>query len=148
MPASITGLDVSPSGELLGIANAEGHSLLLQSTTLAVRLRNKKAHMVFGTDVAFAPHGEAFLSVSGDASARVNVVPAPRSSLRLLLWFILLVSIALVALVALEERGMLGGELGARMTPVIHDVRSAVDSTVGRLRERIESSLHARPISF
>ena len=148
MPAAITGLDVSPSGELLGIANAEGHSCLLQTMNLSVRLRNKKAHMVFGTDVAFAPHGEAFLSVSGDASARVNMVPEPRSLLRPLLWLLFLAGLVFVALAILEDMGMLQGELGSQLAPVIQHVRSAVDAMAESLRDRVESSLRSRPISL
>eukprot|EP00892_Ulva_mutabilis_P012725 jgi/Ulvmu1/9825/UM056_0066.1 len=148
MPAAVTGLDVSPNGELLGLANAEGHALLLHSDSLRVSLRNKKAHMVFGTDVAFAPHGEAFLSVSGDASARVNMVPAPTSMLGQLLWVIMILCMALGVLLVLEDRNMLTGELGGRVAPLIQHVRSVFNAAAGRLRDGIQSSLHTRPISL
>lgn len=148
VPAAITGLDVSPSGSLLGLANAEGHSLLLESNSLAVRLRNKKAHMVFGTDVAFAPHSEAFLSVSGDASARVNLVPAPQSVLAPFVRILVLLCLALVALVVLDNLGMLQGELGQRLSPVAAGVRSFYDTAAAALSPRIQSVLHSRSITL
>lgn len=148
VPAAITGLDVSPSGSLLGLANAEGHSLLLQSSSLAVSLRNKKAHMVFGTDVAFAPHSGAFLSVSGDASARVNLVPAPQSAMAPLVRLLVLLCLALVALVVLDHMGMLQGELGRRLSPVAQSVRSVADTAAEGLSLRIRSVLHSRSITM
>lgn len=148
VPAAITGLDVSRSGDLLGLVNAEGHSLLLRSQTLAVRLRNKKAHMIFGTDVAFAPHGGAFLSVSGDASARVNLVPAPRSTVGPLIWLLVMLCLALIGLVVLDEWGVLTGDLGERLSPVARVVRSSYDTAAESLAHRIRGLVDTRSITL
>lgn len=91
VPAAITGMDMNSSGELAALVNAEGHTLIMDTTKLRTSYQNKKAHMVFGTDVAFADDTEAYVSVSGDASARVTVVPQQQSGFgfRLLLLLIL-----------------------------------------------------------
>lgn len=146
-PAAITGLDVSPSGEMLGLANAEGHSMLIHSQTLSVRQRNKKAHMVFGTDAAFAPHGQAFLSVSGDASARVNLVPLPRSLIGPIFWLFIMLFVALIVLALLDDTGLLPAEVSESVSPIIRLLRASLGSTAEGIQYRIEGMMQPRPIS-
>jgi hypothetical protein len=74
LASPVTGLDISPGGETVGICTSDGEVLTLSARSLHVVSRNRKAHMVFGTDVAFASDGGALVSISADASARVTVV--------------------------------------------------------------------------
>lgn len=97
VPAAITGMDLSASGEMAGVVNAEGHTLVIDTSALKVCYRNKKAHMVFGTDVAFSKDIDAYVSVSGDASARVSLVPAKRSGGGLRFFMLLLLALLCLA---------------------------------------------------
>lgn len=95
---SITGMDVSPDGAHVGIATADGEAFLLDAGTLAVRKAVKKAHMIFATSVAFAGDSHAFVSTSGDASARVVELPPPQFlGSRLLLLLIALIAALVLA---------------------------------------------------
>lgn len=88
---SITGMDVSPDGLHIGIATADGEAFLLDAGTLGVRRAVKKAHMIFATSVAFAGDSHAFVSTSGDASARVVTLPEASSfALYIMLLLVLL----------------------------------------------------------
>lgn len=99
VPAAITGMDLSASGDMAGVVNAEGHTLLIDTGGLKVCYRNKKAHMVFGTDVAFSNHIDAYVSVSGDASARVSLVPKTRGGGTVRWMFLLLLALLCLAYV-------------------------------------------------
>ena len=103
VPAAITGMDLSASGEIAGVVNAEGHTLLMDTSGLKVSYRNKKAHMVFGTDVAFSRDIDAYVSVSGDASARVTLVPKSRGGGALRTLFLLLLALLCLAYVFREH---------------------------------------------
>jgi WD40 repeat protein len=73
LASSVTALDAGPARVAVG--TADGEVLLLNAATLSIVFRDRKAHMVFSTSVAFASDGHAILSTSGDASARVTELP-------------------------------------------------------------------------
>jgi hypothetical protein len=95
VPHAITGMDVSASGGLVGVVSVEGHAFMIDTSNLKVCYRNKKAHMVFGTDVAFSSNSDAFVSVSGDASARISILPQKKSGTgsRLLILLLILLCV-------------------------------------------------------
>lgn len=58
--------------------------------------RQKGAHLVFVTAVAFSPQSNAVLSVSGDASARVTLAKVSSSDMRVLLLLAIVLAILAV----------------------------------------------------
>jgi hypothetical protein len=91
LAGSVTALDVSNDSVRAAVGTADGELLILDASTLSPLFRDRKAHMVFATSVAFASDGYAVVSTSGDASARVTELPrgVAQIGLRLLLLVVL-----------------------------------------------------------
>jgi hypothetical protein len=121
----VTGLDVSPGGDFVGICTSEGEVLTLGMKSLRARYSNRKAHMVFGTEVAFAADDGAFVSTSADASARVTqAAKGSAASSRLL--YLFLMAVLLVV-----------GAVAAILFPGLRD--SALDTLWDDIREMVEN---------
>jgi prolactin regulatory element-binding protein len=72
--------------------------------------RQRAAHLVFVTAVAFSPDSKAMLTVSGDASARVTLAAQERSDL-LQGFLILLILLAIVVMLILLLRHIDSGAM-------------------------------------
>jgi hypothetical protein len=103
IPAAVTGMDASPLDTTAGICTSEGQVYVVDYARMALIHRNRKAHMVFGTDMVYSCDGKACLSVSGDASARITIIPvrstlgALASALSRIFILILIIVIVLVS---------------------------------------------------
>lgn len=90
----ISAFSITRDGRFLAIGSSEGDISIVDTSTLSVCQKLKRAHMIFVTSMEFSPSGRAILSVSADSSARVTPIEPRRSgswqgSLLLLLIFIL-----------------------------------------------------------
>lgn len=107
----LTSLALSPTdGRLVAAGGAEGSVAMLAARTLATLHRQKGAHMVFVTGLAFSPSGATLASLSGDASARCTPVPKRKSVLAAVLRLVLLLLVhacIFALLMFARRRGMI-----------------------------------------
>ncbi|KAK9868382.1 hypothetical protein WJX84_002942 [Apatococcus fuscideae] len=72
----VTAFDISPSGHALAFGHSEGEVKIFATRKLTPLRRVKRAHTIFVTAITFSQDGEAVVSTSADATARVTLTTA------------------------------------------------------------------------
>ena len=75
----LSAMAFDPTGRTVACGNSEGHVLLVDVKTLAIKKTIRGAHMIFVTTMAYSPDGSTVLSGSADASACCTVVSRKRT---------------------------------------------------------------------
>ena len=75
----LSAMAFDPTGRTVACGNSEGHVLIVDVKTLAIKKTIRGAHMIFVTTMAYSPDGSTVLSGSADASACCTVVSRKRT---------------------------------------------------------------------
>ncbi|CEF98356.1 Quinonprotein alcohol dehydrogenase-like superfamily [Ostreococcus tauri] len=91
----ISGFSVNAQGTLVAVGSSEGEVKVIDAQKFTLIKPVKRAHMIFVTAMAWNPKGNVVLSGSADASALATKIKKQSWTLRLLLWFTVLVVLIL-----------------------------------------------------
>jgi len=98
----ISGFAVNAQGTLVAVGSSEGHVKVVDALKFTPIKRVKGAHMIFVTTMAWNPKGNVILSGSADASGNAMKIRKRSWTLRLILWFTVLVLLTLFWLTILQ----------------------------------------------
>jgi len=91
----ISGFAVNAQGTLIAAGSSEGEVKVVDAQKFTLIKPVKKAHMIFVTTMAWNPKGNVVLSGSADASGLATKIDKQSWTLRLILWFTVLVILIL-----------------------------------------------------